>query len=108
MNRARLVALVGIALASAAGAQVVPLARCAAAIPCSIPFGLRPASSVELSPYARPEQSNVALSVSAGVEEGLKPRLVTRAIAEDPTERAARIFVRRNPLAGSPRPTPTP
>jgi hypothetical protein len=83
----------------------VPLTRCNAAIPCSIPFGLRPADAVTLSPYARTGAGNAAFSVSAGVEEGLKPRVDTPPVSEDPSDRAARLFVKRNP---PPRPKATP
>ena len=96
--------LAGLVLASAAHAQLVPLARCNGALPCSIPFGLRPADSVAFSPYARTGQGNTAVSVSAAVDELLKPRVDTPHVAEDPSERAARIFVKRNPI----KPTPTP
>ena len=106
MTRARLAALAGLLAASTARAQLVPLSRCAAAIPCSIPFGLRPADAAALSPYSRAGGGNAGISVATGVEEGFKPRLVTRAIAEDPSERAARLFVRHNPLSPSPTPTP--
>lgn len=87
-------------------AQIVPLSRCQAAIPCSIPFGLRPASATAFSPYTR--SGNVGVSVSAGVEEGLKPKVVRIPVSEDPSERAARIFVMRNPYAAGPTKTPTP
>jgi hypothetical protein len=95
-----------LAFSPGAFAQIVPLSRCQAAIPCSIPFGLRPADAVAFSPYAR--TGNAGLSVSAGVEEGLKPKLDRVPISEDPSERAARIFVKRNPYVAKPTPTPTP
>jgi len=37
------------------------------------------------------------MSVSAGFEDGLKPKIDTRPVSEDPSERAARIFLRHNP-----------
>jgi hypothetical protein len=52
--------------------------------------------------------SNSAIAVSAGIEEGLRPKLVTRAVAEDPSERAARLFVKHNPALAARTPTPTP
>jgi hypothetical protein len=106
MKRLRtLFAVVWVGLASAAQAQLVPLSQCGAAIPCSIPVGLRPADAAALSPYARAGQGNTLISVEAVVEDGLKPRVVTRAAAEDPSERAARLFVKRFSLRT---PTPTP
>ncbi len=99
-------ALLLLASSAAAFAQIVPLSRCNAALPCSIPFGLRPADTVAFSPYARTGNSGV--SVSAGVEEGLTPKLDRAPISEDPSERAARIFVKRNPRLAGPAPAPTP
>ena len=95
-----------LACAPAVFAQIVPLSRCQAAIPCSIPFGLRPADATAFSPYAR--SGNVGISVSAGIEEGLKPKVDRIPVSEDPSERAARIFVMRNPYAAGPTKTPTP
>ncbi|MEX1243660.1 MAG: hypothetical protein WEB59_00730 [Thermoanaerobaculia bacterium] len=105
-RRARLAAVAFLAAAPGVFAQIVPLARCNAALPCSIPFGLRPADATAFSPYAKTGQGNAAISVSAGVEEGLKPRIDQPAISEDPSERAARIFVKRNPIAPTVTPTP--
>ena len=104
--RVRILAALLLAFAPALFAQIVPLSRCQAAIPCSIPFGLRPADATAFSPYAR--TGNVGISVSAGVEEGLKPKLDRIPVSEDPSERAARIFVMRNPYALGPTKTPTP
>ena len=104
--RVRILAALLLACAPVAFSQIVPLSRCQAAIPCSIPFGLRPASATAFSPYTR--TGNVGVSVSAGVEEGLKPKLDRAPISEDPSERAARIFVMRNPYAAGPTPTRTP
>lgn len=109
MKRTRILsALVWVGFASAARAQLVPLSQCGAAIPCSIPVGLRPADAAALSPYARAGQGNALIAVEAAVEEGLKPKVVTRAVAEDPSERAARLFVKRNPSLSLPTRTPTP
>lgn len=101
-------ALLFLALASGARAQLVPLSQCGSAIPCSIPSGLRPADAAALSPYGRVGPGNSAIAVSAGIEQGLKPKVVTRAVAEDPTERAARLFVKRNPHLTTRTPTPRP
>jgi len=97
--------LAALFLASRAHAQLVPLSRCNAALPCSIPFGLRPADAVSFNPYARTGQGNAAISFSAAVDDLLNPHVDAPHIADDPSERAARIFVRRNP---PPRPAPTP
>lgn len=105
---ARLALISCLALPAGAAAQIVPLARCHAAIPCSIPFGLRPADAAAWSPYAATGQGNTLVSVSAGVEEGLKPKINKPPVSEDPSERAARLYVKRNPLKPTPRPTPEP
>ena len=104
MKRAALLAATGLlALAGAAGAQLVPLARCHAAIPCSIPYGLRPADAVSNLPDAGFGNSLIGV----GVDNGLKPRLIASPVSSDPVEDAARLFVRKNPLRTKP-PTPTP
>jgi hypothetical protein len=105
-RRALLAASLLLGAASGSRAQIVPLSRCNAAIPCSIPFGLRPADGVAFSPYAKTGQGNTAISVSAGIEEGLKPKIDKVPVSEDPSERAARIFVKKYPVAGKPTPTP--
>lgn len=102
--RARLLAAILFAWSAAAFAQIVPLSRCQAAIPCSIPFGLRPADTTAFSPYARTGNAGVSVSV----DESLKVKVNQPPISEDPSERAARIFVKRNPYAAKPSPTPTP
>jgi hypothetical protein len=110
--RRLLLATVSFALAAAALAQLVPITRCNAAIPCNIPFGLRPADAATWTPDARQGQG-AGISVSAGIEEGLKPRVDTRPVPEDASERAARIFLRKNPppttptRTGTPAPAPT-
>jgi hypothetical protein len=110
MRRLVLLAALGWAgLASSGAAQLVPLSQCGAAIPCSIPVGLRPADAAAVSPYGRVGNGNTLMTVSAGVDESFSPRVVTRGVAEDPSERAARLFVKRNPaLLHAPTPTPTP
>jgi len=84
-------------------AQLVPLSECGSAIPCNIPKGLRPADAAALAPNGRPSCSNAAVGVQLNPAEGFKPELVTRSIAEDPSERAARIFLKRNPGFAMPR-----
>jgi len=95
------------ALASAASAQLVPVTQCNAAIPCSIPMGLRPADAAAWTPGAKVGQGNAVMSMSAGIEEGLKPKIDVPHVSEDPSDRAARIFLKRNPLV-TPKPTPKP
>lgn len=95
-------------MASSAAAQIVELTRCHAAIPCSIPFGLRPANSVGNSSFAAVGQGNTAIGFSAGIEEGLKPRIVTPPVSQDPVENAARLYVKKNPPKPTPTPTPVP
>lgn len=101
-------ALLGVA--GAARAQLVPLSQCGSALPCSIPVGLRPPDAAAVSPFGRAGAGNTLISVSAAIDEGLKPSLVKREIAEDPADRAARLFIKRNPFFSAPKtkPTPTP
>ncbi|HWZ85639.1 MAG TPA: hypothetical protein VN032_05520 [Thermoanaerobaculia bacterium] len=101
------------AFAAAAAAQLVPLARCHAAFPCSAPYGLRPADAVSNLPDAAVGSSLIGIGV--GLDNGFKPRLAAPAASEDPAESAARMFVHRNPLrtrtptpAAAPPPAPTP
>ena len=112
MRRAALLAAAGLtAFTAAAFAQLVPLARCHAAIPCSIPYGLRPPAAVANLPEAG--FGNSLIGVGLRVDNGLKPRLAVSPVSEDPAESAARMFVHRNPLkaktpaaASTPAPTP--
>jgi len=108
MTRLALAAAVLLAVAAEAGAQLVPVTRCNSAIPCSIPFGLRPADAAAWTPGAKVGQGNTAVSVSAGVEDGLKPKIDRPPVSEDPVEAAARMYVRRNPAPATPRPTAAP
>ena len=105
MPRRILLAALTFLAAAGARAQLVPIARCNAAIPCNIPIGLRPADAAAWTPDSRQGQGGVPVSVSTGIENGLKPKVDTRAVSEDPSERAARIFLRRNP---APAASPTP
>ena len=95
------------ACAAAASAQLVPITRCNGAIPCSIPMGLRPADAAAWTPGAKTGQGNTGMSVSFGIEEGLKPKLDVPHVSDDPSDRAARIFMKRNRLP-TPKPTPKP
>ncbi|MGE5413517.1 MAG: hypothetical protein ACM3NW_05025 [Syntrophomonadaceae bacterium] len=104
MRRAALVAA-GLLLASgAARGQLVPLARCHAAYPCSLPYGLRPADAVANLPDA---QLGNAL-VGVGVDGALKPRLISPPVSGDFAENAARLYVLKNPPPAKPSPTPPP
>jgi hypothetical protein len=104
MRRTGALAVVALALLAApAGAQLVPLARCQAAFPCSVPYGLRPADAVANLPDARLGNSLVGV----GVDSALKPRVLSWPISSDPVEDAARIYVKKNPLK-APRATPSP
>ncbi|HKD20348.1 MAG TPA: hypothetical protein VKG23_21040 [Thermoanaerobaculia bacterium] len=106
MKRVALLAAVGFAgLSAVARAQLVPLTRCQAAFPCSMPYGLRPADAVMNLPDARLGNT----LVSAAVDGALKPRLVAPPHdSSDFAEDAARLFVRKNPLAPTSTPTPAP
>jgi hypothetical protein len=107
MRRAVLAGVVAsAAFAAGALAQLVPLTTCHAALPCSIPYGLRPADSVQNLAHANGGPGNTALTVQSGVGD-LKFSLV-KPVSEDPAESAARIFVRKNPSLLKPTPKPTP
>ena len=104
MRRAVLVAALFAALPAAASSQLVPLARCHAAYPCAIPYGLRPADAVTNLPDA--QLGNALIGV--GVDNAFKPRLIASPVSADPVEGAARLYVRKNPLpAKTPTPKPT-
>jgi hypothetical protein len=106
MKRATLVGLVGfLAFAAAAAAQLVPVSTCHAALPCSIPYGLRPADSVQHLANANGGPGNAAMTV--GINSSLNVRLV-KPVSEDPAEYAARVFVLKNPRLVKPTPVPTP
>jgi len=94
--------------AANARAQLVPLSECGSAIPCNIPKGIRPADAAALSPYSRVGNGNAVVGVQMNPAEGFKPEVMTRSIAEDPSDRAARIFLKRNPGFAMPRTAQTP
>ena len=105
MRRAALVGLAAfLAFAAGAAAQLVPVSTCHAALPCSIPYGLRPADSLANNPYGN--VSNTGPVVATSIDQGWKPRLVVKPVSEDPAEYAARIFVRKNPHLSKPTPVP--
>jgi hypothetical protein len=106
MRRAALAGLLGfLSLEAATAAQLVPVSTCHAALPCSIPYGLRPADAVQHLANANGGPGNTAMTV--GVNESLKVKLV-KPVSEDPVEYAARIFVRKNPQLARPAAAPTP
>jgi hypothetical protein len=107
-RRALATAVLFALVAATAAAQLVPVTRCNAALPCSIPFGLRPADAAAWTPGAKVGQGNTAVSASTGVDQGLKPKLDTRPAPQDPSEFAARIYLKNNPPPKSPGPTPLP
>ncbi len=105
MRRAGLAAAVVLALTPAAArAQLVPLTRCQAAYPCNVPYGLRTADAVANNPDAR--VGNTLIGV--GVDTAFKPRIIAPPVSSDPSEDAARLYVKRHPLAKAPAPTATP
>ncbi len=106
--RLALAALVWALGVADAGAQLVPLSQCGSALPCSIPTGLRPADAAALSPYGRVGNGNTLVGVEVAGPEGFKPEVMTRGPAEDPSDRAARIFLKRNPGFAMPRTAPAP
>jgi len=107
MRRAALVGLAGfLALRAGAAGQLVPVSTCHAALPCSIPYGLRPADAVQnLANNANGGPGNTAMTV--GINSSMQVRLV-KPISEDPTEFAARLFVKKNPHLVKPTPAVTP
>ena len=107
MRRAALFGLAGfLALAAGADAQLVPVSTCHAALPCSIPYGLRPADAVQnLANNANGGPGNTAMTL--GINSNMQVRLV-KPISEDPTDFAARLFVKKNPHLVKPTPAPTP
>jgi hypothetical protein len=106
MKRAALAGLAGfLVLTSGAAAQLVPVSTCHAALPCSIPYGLRPADSVQNLGNANGGPGNTALSL--GLHDNMKIQLI-KPISDDPSEYAARLFVRKNPQLVKPTPAPTP
>jgi len=110
MRLALIAAFVGTLMGHATDvrAQLVPISECNAAIPCSIPKGLRPADAAALAPNGRAAGPNTAVGARLNPAEGFKPEIITREIAEDPSDRAARIFIKRNPGFAMPRTAPTP
>ena len=105
MKRGALLATAGLVLsAGTAAGQLVPLTRCQAAFPCSMPYGLRPADAVAKLPDAR--LGNVVMGV--GLDGSLKPHLAAPHASSDPAEDAARLYVLKNPLRPTATPTPAP
>jgi hypothetical protein len=93
-------------------AQIVPITRCNAAIPCNIPYGLRPADAAGWTPGSNVGQGNTGISVSTNFTDGLLPKVDRPPTSEDPVEAAARMYVRKYPAPSTtrqptPKPTPT-
>lgn len=103
-------------------AQLVPITRCNSAIPCNIPYGIRPADAAGWTPGSNVGQGNTALSMSTNFTDGLMPKIDKPPVSEDPVEAAARMYVRKypapattkktqesaNPPAAKPTPAPAP
>jgi hypothetical protein len=109
VRRAAFIGLAASVCIAAEGfAQLVPVSTCHAALPCSIPYGLRPADAVRnLANNANSGPGNTAMTV--GINDRANAKLV-KPVSEDPTEYAARIFVRKNPrpVKSTPATTPAP
>jgi hypothetical protein len=108
---ARRVLLAAAALLIVAGAraQLVPITRCNAAIPCNFPYGLRPWRAANWTPDTNSASPSAAISVFSPIDQGLKPQIVTQPVAEDASEQAARIYLRHYPppvAKATPVPTP--
>lgn len=82
-----------------ARAQLVPITRCNSAIPCNIPYGLRPADAAAWTPGNNLGQGNTGMSVSTDFTNGIVPKIDRPPISEDPVEAAARMYVRKYPSA---------
>jgi hypothetical protein len=93
--------LLGAVWAAPMSAQLVPVTRCNAAIPCNIPYGLRPADAAAWTPGANVGQGNTAVSVSTDFTNGLAPKIDRPPVSEDPVEAAARMYVRKYPSPGA-------
>jgi len=97
-------------------AQIVPITRCNAAIPCNIPYGLRPADAAGWTPGSNVGQGNTGISMSTNFTDGIVPRIDKPPVAEDPVEAAVRMYVRKYPAPATtkvapknaPARTPTP
>ncbi len=95
--RAIAVAALLVFVAAAASAQIVPITRCNAAIPCNIPYGLRPADAAGWTPGSNVGQGNTGISMSTDFTDGLMPKIDKPPVSEDPVEAAARMYVRKFP-----------
>ena len=82
-------------------AQLVPITRCNSAIPCNIPYGLRPADAAGWTPGSNVGQGNTAISMSTDFSEGLMPKIDKPPLSEDPVEAAARMYLRKYPAPGA-------
>jgi hypothetical protein len=110
-SRALVCALLVAASVAEVSAQIVPITRCNAAIPCNIPYGLRPADTAGWTPGSNVGQGNTGISMSTNFSDGLVPKIDKPPISEDPVEAAARMYVRKYPapaVTKMPTPKPTP
>lgn len=104
MTRRAVAAAVAATLVLTAGAraQLVPLARCHAAYPCNLPYGLRPADAVANLPDA--QLGNTLIGV--GVDGQFRLRVLAPPVSPDFSAAAARLYVKQHPLAPAASPTP--
>ncbi len=115
LRRAVLAGLLA-AIPSLMRGQLVPITRCNSAIPCNIPYGLRPADAAGWTPGSNVGQGNTGISMSTNFSDGILPKIDKPPVSEDPVEAAARMYVRKYPApssaASAPKravsPTPTP
>ena len=78
-------------------AQLVPITRCNSAIPCNIPYGLRPADAAGWTPGSNVGQGHTGISMSTNFSDGLLPKIDKPPVSEDPVEAAARMYLRKYP-----------
>jgi len=92
-------ALASLLCACPLSAQWVRLQRCAGALPCSVPFGIRYAPDPLLAAhYGRMSETAVAVRVT--VEKKPEVALETPPLSKDPSEEAARRFLIAHPPPG--------
>jgi hypothetical protein len=90
--------------ADAAVAQFVPITHCAAAFPCSIPYGVRyNPDPLVLGPYAAP--ANGAISFRTTLDARPTITIDIRPRDNTPVDAAVRTFLQQYPVT---KPAPTP
>ncbi len=97
-------AIAGVFLAAAASGQWARLQRCAAALPCAIPFAVRYAPDPLIAAQYG-HAAGTAVSGRLSLEKRPDVQLDAPRLSRDPSEDAARRFLLAHPPPGA-RPTP--